>query len=316
MKSKSAYLILAVGLLVILVGGIRYQQVSAQRITLREILKLEPISTADSIGVIQQETTEESEESDSPPSEQFPNSVFVSSEQKTKNDEVIAALKEIRDKADQTHLSPGWLRITSQTESFFALSATLPNGAPVPTKSINDIWALLDDKGYALMAVMIDDTGDPRTSQTVVFQDGIWTNISISALFPPGMEVVEEMTSQEKETYRPTYDGSDGIASAELYKDIISLSLDETEVDVNGESAIVVSSTQLFKEPMSLAKSSTTLAGAGGKTYYSVDTGLVIRMEDYHVYPTGEIKIIRQWTLLNIEKVDTPPDSILAYFSK
>lgn len=302
MKNKITYFIVTIGLLMLLAGGLRYQQVSAQKISL-----------ADSIGVIQQETTEESEESDSPPSEQFPNSVFVSSEQKTKNDEVIAALKEIKDKADQTHLSPGWLRITSQTESFFALSATLPNGAPVPTKSIQDTWALLDDKGYALMAVIIDDTGDPRSSQTVVFQDGIWTNISIGALLPYEME---GMTSQEKETYRPTLDGSDGIASAELYKDIISLSLDKTEVDVNGASAVVCSATQLFKEPMSLAKSSTTLAGAGGKTYYSVDTGLVIRMEEYHVYPTGEIKITRRWTLLNIEKVDTPPDSILAYFSK
>lgn len=182
----------------------------------------------------------------------------------------------------------------------------------MPTESINDTWALLDDKGYAIMAVIIDDTGDPRSSQTVVFQDGIWANISIGPLSP---EEMAGMTSQEKETYRPL-DMSDSIASAELYKDIISLSLDKTEVDVNGESAVVFSSTQLFKEPMSLAKTSTTLAGAGGKTYYSVDTGLVIRMEQYDIYPTGEIKIIRRLTLLNVEKVDTPPDSILAYFSK
>lgn len=122
MKNKITYFIVTIGLLMLLAGGLRYQQVSAQRISpSREIFKLEPISTADSIGVIQQETTEESEGSDSPPSEQFPNSVYVSSEQKTKNDEVIAALKEIKDKADQaqTHLSPGWLRITYPHRIFF-----------------------------------------------------------------------------------------------------------------------------------------------------------------------------------------------------
>ncbi|MDI6768885.1 MAG: hypothetical protein QMD04_04340, partial [Anaerolineales bacterium] len=93
MKNKITYFIVTISLLMLLAGGIKYQQVSAQKIPLD-----------DSIGVIQQEPTEGSKESDSPPSEQFPNSVFVSSEQKTKNDEVIDALKEIKDKADQTHL--------------------------------------------------------------------------------------------------------------------------------------------------------------------------------------------------------------------
>ncbi len=312
MKNKTMYFIIIFGFLVLFAGGLIYQQVSAQARSLMEIPAIQQPSSVPSFGISQQETAKESK---SPPSERFPLSVLVSSEQKAKNEEIIAAAKELRDKADKKFLSPGWVRITSKTESFFALSATLPNGAPVPTESINDIWALLDDEGYALMAVTIDDTGDPRTSQVVVFQDGIWTNLSTGGLSP---QEAEGMTSQDVEVYKPSLGSMGFISFAEYYKDILILSMEKTEIDVNGKSTSVsmFSATELFKEPTDLAKTSTMLAGASSKEYFSFDTGLLLVMEEYNLYPTGELKMIRRWTLLNVEKVDTPPDEILAYFIK
>jgi hypothetical protein len=179
------------------------------------------------------------------------------------------------------------------------MSATLPDGSPIPTKSVNDLWVLLDSDGYALKAVTIDDTGNPITSQTTVFQDGIWTNLSIA-----------ELSSQEKETYRPTFD--DFISFAETYKDI--LNLEKAEMELNGEKVIVFSATQIFKEPVTLGKSSTIISGMEGKYYFSLDTGLLMKVEEFHVYPSGEIMLAGQTTLINIEKIDTPPANILAYF--
>jgi len=292
MKNKIAYFIVTIGLLMLLAGGLRYQQVSAQRISIREILKFEPADK------VQQETIDVSIEPD------FPNSVYVSSEQKAKNDEIIAAAKEFLAKSSKTYqtwLSPGWLHIKSQIESPFPMSTTLPDGSPVPTKSINDNWVLLGDMGYAIKAVTIDDTGDPRTTQTTVFQDGIWTHLSLGVM------------SQEKETYQISFD-DEFVSFAEAYKD--TLILDKAEEVVNGEAAIVFSATEVFKEPIAYGKSSVTFAGTGARYYFSADTGMLRLVEEFHIYPDGTIQIFRRVTTLAIEKVDTPPDEILAYFDK
>ena len=293
MKNKMTYLIVVFGLLVVFAGGLMYQQVSAQRSSLKEILKLGPADN------VQQETIDVIVESD------FSNSVYVSSEQKTKNDEVITTAKEFLTKSSKTYqvlLSPGWLHIQSKIETPFPRSTTLPDGSPIPTESMNDNWALLGDAGYVIKSVTIDDTGDPRTTQITVFQDGIWTHLSLGVM------------SQEKETYQISFD-HEFISFAEANKDI--LNLDKTEEVLNGEEAVIVfSATQMFKEPMAYGKSSVTFAGTGARYYFSAVTGTLRLVEEFNVYPDGTIEIFRRVTTLLIERVDTPPDEILAYFTK
>ncbi len=297
MKNKIAYFIMAVGLLVLITGSLRYQQGLAQKSSLREILKLDPAQSTGSPDIVQRVVSEQREEADSTP-ERFPNSVYVTSKQKTTNDEIIAMAKEISAKANLTYLSPGWLHITSLKEAFFTESATLPDGSPVPTKSTNDLWVLLGSDGYAVQAVTIDDTGDPRTTQITVFQDGIWSNLSVG------------MAAPEKETYRPTL--SDFISFAEAYKDILDLEI--TELEMDGNQLVVFTATQHFQEPVNMAKSPIVVVGAAGRYYYSPATGLPLKTEEYHIYPGGELKLTRQISLINIEIVETPPAEILAYF--
>ncbi|MCS7248217.1 MAG: hypothetical protein NZ840_08240 [Anaerolineales bacterium] len=298
MKSRHVPFLLAIGLPLVLVGGILYQRVSAQGITLREVLKLDQVSTTANLDTGQQETSDQVESSTTQP-EQFPNSVFVGLDQKKTNEDIIAFAKEITTKANQSYLTPGWLHIQSQIEFFFTMSATLPDGSPIPTKSINDLWVLLDSDGYALKAVVVDDTGNPVTSQTTVFQDGQWTNLSIP-----------EASSQEKEAYRPTFD--DFVSFAETYKEI--LDLEQAEMELNGKKVILFTAREMFKEPITLGKSSTILSGMMGKYYFSLDTGLLVKVEEFHIYPSGETMLASRITLLNVEKIDVPPADILAYF--
>jgi hypothetical protein len=297
MKNKITYLIVTLGFLGLMIGGLWYQQGLAQKTSLREILKLDPPLATGSPDMAQHVVSEPSEGPSSTPSGQFPNTIYVDSEQKITNDEIIALAKKITVKANP-YLSPGWLHITSQIESFFTLSATLPDGSPVPTKSTNDLWALLGPDGYAIQAVTIDDTGDPKTTQTSVFQNGIWSNLSIG------------MTTQEKETYRPTLDNF--ISFAEAYKDI--LDLETTNLEVDGSQVVVFTATQLFQEPVRLAKSSNEIVGTTGKYYFSQVTGLPLRVEGYHIYPDGAMKLASRISLVNIENIETPPPEILAYF--
>jgi len=298
MKNKIAYFIMAVGLLVLITGSLRYQQGLAQKISLREILKLDPAQSTGSPNIVQRVVSEQREEPGST-LERFPNSVYMTSEQKNTNDEIIAIAKEISAKANLTYLSPGWLHITSQIESFFTESVTLPDGSPVPTKSTSELWVLVGSDGYAVQAVTIDDTGDPRTTQITVFQDGIWSNLSVG------------MVASEKEMYLPTLDGN-FISFAEAYKDI--LDLETTELEVDGNQLVVFTATQHFQEPMKLAKSPIVIVGAAGKYYFSQATGLLLKTEDYHIYPGDEMKLTRQISLVNIENAETPPAEILAYF--
>lgn len=301
MKNKIAYLIVPLGFLGLIIGGLWFQQGLVQKTSLRETLKLNPPLATSSPDmaqhVVSKPSAEPSAEPISTPSERFPNTIYVDSEQKITNDEIIALAKKITAKAD-LYLSPGWLHITSQNESFFTLSATLPDGAPVPTKSTNDLWALLGPDGSAIQAVVIDDTGDPKTTQTSVFQNGIWSNLSIG------------MTTQEKETYRPTLDNF--ISFAEAYKDI--LDLETTNLEVDGRQVVIFTATQLFQAPTRLAKSSNEIAGIAIKYYFTQVTGLPLRVESYHIYPDGAMKLASRVTLVLIENIETPPPEILAYF--
>ena len=109
------------------------------------------------------------------------------------------------------------------TESFAPDSVTLPDGSPTPTKWKDELWVLLDNKGNAVKAVTLQDTGDPTTSQVSVFDQGIWTNITLGT------------SSQEVEVYKPTLD-SGFFNSFVPYKN--SVVLDQYREIVNGQDVV------------------------------------------------------------------------------
>lgn len=297
MKNKLAYLFLVTVSALLIFAGVMYQRASAQGISLSELLF--PPSSSETT-VIEDVSTSNNNLQSLPPEK---NSTSTDIQPQETNNDIVAYAKTLIEKVDQTYLTPGWLHISSQTETFITASNTLPDGTLIPTKSFNDLWALIDTDGSVIKAVTIDDTGDTLTSQTIVFQDGFWTNLTIP-----------ELSSQEKEIYQINTLDNGFLTSATRMKD--SLEIQKEEVELNNEKVVVFSLTDKFPSPIAIGKSSLVIAGIYSKYYFSVDSGLLRMVEDYHVYPSGDIKLWNRITYVTIEKVDFPPKEISSYFTK
>jgi hypothetical protein len=297
MKNKLAYLFLVTVSALLIFTGVMYQRASAQGISLSELLFPPPSSETTVI----EDVSTSNNNLQSLPSEK--NSASTDIQPQETNNDIVAYAKTLIEKVDQTYLTPGWLHISSQTETFITASNTLPDGTLIPTKSFNDLWALIDADGSVINAVTIDDTGDTFTSQTTVFQDGFWTNLTIP-----------ELSSQEKEIYQINTLDNGFLTSATRMKD--SLEIQKEEVELSNEKVVVFSLTDKFSSPIAIDKSSLVIAGIYSKHYFSVDSGLLRMAEDYHVYPSGDIKLWNRITYVTIEKVDFPPKEISSYFTK
>lgn len=297
MKNKLAYLFLVTVSALLIFTGVMYQRASAQGISLSELLF--PPSSSETTVI--EDVSTSNNNLQSLPSEK--NSASTDIQPQETNNDIVAYAKTLIGKVDQTYLTPGWLHISSQTETFITASNTLPDGTLIPTKSFNDLWALIDTDGSVINAVTIDDTGDTFTSQTTVFQDGFWTNLTIP-----------ELSSQEKEIYQINTLDNGFLTSATRMKD--SLEIQKEEVELSNEKVVVFSLTDKFSSPIAIDKSSLVIAGIYSKYYFSVDSGLLRMVEDYHVYPSGDIKLWNRITYVTIEKVDFPPKEISSYFTK
>ena len=297
MKNKLAYLFLVTVSALLIFTGVMYQRASAQGISLSELLF--PPSSSETTVI--EDVSTSNNNLQSLPSEK--NSASTDIQPQETNNDIVAYAKTLIEKVDQTYLTPGWLHISSQTETFITASNTLPDGTLIPTKSFNDLWALIDTDGSVINAVTIDDTGDTFTSQTTVFQDGFWTNLTIP-----------ELSSQEKEIYQINTLDNGFLTSATRMKD--SLEIQKEEVELSNEKVVVFSLTDKFSSPIAIDKSSLVIAGIYSKYYFSVDSGLLRMVEDYHVYPSGDIKLWNRITYVTIEKVDFPPKEISSYFTK
>ena len=284
MRNKIIAFAIVICLSLIAIAGFQFKQATAQKITLGEILKEEPAD------IVQHDPYE-------PPSDESKsNLVSANSDQQKTNDEIINEARQLINIGVQKYLTAGWIHIVSRIEDFVTESGTLPDGSPIPTDSTNESWMLLDEEGFAVKKVTIDDTGDSRTSQTTVYQDGVWKNLAL------------DTATTDPEKFRPTLD-SNFLGYAEAYKDTVELHVEESELD--GQNVAVYTMTEFFKEPVYFGKSSTAVAGAIGKYYFSLETGVLMKLERYYLYPDGELQLVRQITTLVIEKVDSPPSDIL-----
>lgn len=275
----------------VLVGLILMQIifVGAQKITLKDILKFDS-----SVPITSGEVTQDDS-----------NSMIADGTEKTKSDNVFKEAEKIIHKSESVYLTEGWLHISSTTEVFAPDATTLPDGSPAPTKWTNELWVLLDDKGNAIKAVSTQDTGDPTMFQVSVFEESIWTNITLGFSSGP-------------ETYKPTLDSgfSGSIAS---YRN--SLILDHYNEILNGQDVIVFVSTEKYKEPIKTlkdteGKKAKEITAVVKKYYFSFDTGLPVQVEDYFANIDGNLELSQRISDILVEKIDNPPDLILSYFSK
>jgi hypothetical protein len=276
---KKKLLFVVVGCLAL--GGLVFMGVSfarAQETTLKDILKFDssvPITSGEVI-------------------EDYSNSIPADAEDATKNDAILQEAENIIRKSESEYLTAGWLHISSVTESFMPASLTLPDGSPTPTKWTSESWILLDNNGNAIKAVSTQDTGNPTMFQVSVFEENIWTNITLGS------------SSSEPETYQPRLDNG-FFGSVMPYKD--SILLDQYRDSLNGKESVVFVATENYKNP-------TEFTSMVQKYYFSSNTGLPIQVEYYFASLDGETELSQRISEVFVEKIDSPPASILSYFSK
>ncbi len=263
--------------------------VAAKEISLPEILELP------------QAEIHVSEGYEAPLPESMAGSEPIPASQLVSNEQLVLEAMSLIEKAAQTFLVPGWLHIVSSTEDFFAESAVLPDGSPVPTGSMNESWILLDHEGFAVQIVTIDDTGDPRTTQTSVYQNGVWTNLSMGT------------SIQDTDKFRPTLD-SNFVGLVTTYSGI--LEIEKADGALEGQSVSVYAITEMFKEPTSYAGSSEAVLGTVRKFYFSNETGVLLRLERYSIMTNGNLVLIRQIDTLLIERIEFLPSDVANLLSK
>lgn len=217
----------------------------------------------------------------------------VSSEQVTKNEEVLALARPLLEKARKAYIAPGWLYVRSRTESFRSEMTTLPDGTPIPTKWQDESWTLINEDGLAIQSVSRQDTGDERTSQISTFQDGVWKNLTYRTIH------------YEEKTYSIPLDSS-FIKNAEESKNFITLEYDDTETMGVEKVVLFTLSGPKFASQLSISHIQ--------KYYFSIETGLLLRIEEYRPSPEGELELSSRIDTEVIEKVEQPPDDIMKYF--
>lgn len=89
-------------------------------------------------------------------------------------DEIVAKTNRMH----ETYWTEGWLHFKTLEQSFIPNESLLPNGEKVPTQTAQEMWLLLDKKGYVQEAVQISDSGSEYTHQISFYKNGKWTNLS------------------------------------------------------------------------------------------------------------------------------------------
>ncbi len=217
----------------------------------------------------------------------------VSSEQVKKNEEILAMARPLLEKARAAYVTPGWLYARSKTESFRVETSTLPDGTPIPTKWQDEAWTLIDENGRAAQSVSIQDTGDEKTSQISTFQNGVWKNLTY-----------ETSDGAPEKTYLIPLD-SGFLENAENYKNILELDYNTDQIGTEQVTVFIVSG------PTHVSQSRPNKIT---KYYFSTETGLLLRIEEYEPSPEGEFELSYRIDTEIIEKVNQPPAEVMRYF--
>ena len=194
-----------------------------------------------------------------------------------------------------TLLAPGLLHISKERQIFSSNSATFTNGELIPTFEKIDEWYQLGEGGQVIAYVSITDTGDPATTQTVVYKDKKFTNLTFPNL----------ASTEPEDFFLKTLDfGFADIFSGEKTADlVVSQEGNETKFSI----------TTLINNPEANSKG---VNYSGIREYYSIsnDTGLIRQIgRDYIDLEGNEVQAFTI-QILGIERVKAFPEDISAFF--
>lgn len=213
-------------------------------------------------------------------------------------EEIVATLTEFNNRISNSFLSPGWLHISSHSENFTMASETFDDGTPIPTEEQVDNWYFIDETGEVVKAVLIHDTGDPNTTQIVVYQDRRFINL----LFP-------NMDSDEEEDFVLSLD----YHLEEFLQGNVDIPVEMSVDTETGLTSIILDIR--YEKVVSYQNADVTVLGHISTYQFDSQTGLLKMLEQSYIVPDGSRILNYRHVTQLAEKVDIPPDWVLEYLN-
>lgn len=211
--------------------------------------------------------------------------------------EILEQVKVFNGLAREEYLQPGWLHISQFKKAFVTAMDSFTDGTPIPTEEWIDSWYLLAEDGEVLKSVTISDTGDPKTTQIVVYQDKIFTNLTFPNL----------KSSEQEESFLTSLDH--GLSAKMLNNPGMDVDLEHfEEID-----SVVITTSTYFDEPVTY-ESQITASGYSYVYRFDPETGVVMLFEDNYLDQDGDPVLRVRLETLSCEILASPPDDILQYF--
>lgn len=292
-KNKVLISVLSLAVVVLLLGGFALQKGHAQGLTLRELLFPVPQETANV-------TKEELINTQPPEKAEATESLVVQPLVAAQTDYIGQGIQDraimLLKKADETFLKPGWLHLIAFDEDFPEKEQFFSNGDPIPTKATNEYWYLLGENGLVSQAVSINDTGNPATSQTTVYQDGYWKNLTVPEL-NSAEKVVKQITTLDM-----------GLTNSDPTRKF-SYALENETKD-----SITISRTEIFPDAELYEGFSQKVKGDVIKYTLSKENGNILLYEIFVINMDDTQAIYQRITTLTEENISSAPEQILSYF--
>ena len=213
------------------------------------------------------------------------------------DDNLVQQIQTLVDRWEEPFVSSsGWLHVVEQHDSNLGDLGNLPDGQPIPTHYIKDAWYLLNEQGLVVKAVTIQKDVNGTPTQTTVFQDNMWYNLT-----------TEEQMESKPFALRLDFGFSDNASRGhEGYS-----ALKCGEATIENKSVIVFTLRETLKEPEQIASDERTAAGVETRAYFNSESGAFLSMEVVEISTDGKELIVFQAKTLTLEKGE-PPVEVLS----
>lgn len=296
--------ILLTGLAVLFLG-FRAKGAFAQNMTFEEMLNFPPSGrdvTVQSQDELPTPTTVATNEN----TYQLDSNGHVSQLQIEKNEAIIEHGKSLIAVGNKTYGTAGWWH--SSYQIYYVPSdpesSKSPSGLPMPTEWKEDHWDLVDENGLIIQSVLIQDSGDPATSQIGFYKDGVGTNLLYGIT--------------RNRDPRPVSIGSGFLALTVGDKAVVILEENDEMLD---DQPVVVFTRKPVAAPVLIIGGQIVDAnevenpaiGNYSKFYFSKDTGLIMLYEAYDLLKDGQVRLMHRIITLAYEKVNELPAEVAKY---
>ncbi|MFZ3070856.1 MAG: hypothetical protein WA110_07040 [Anaerolineaceae bacterium] len=210
----------------------------------------------------------------------------------------IQHVVDINAKASQEFLVPGYLHIAKTKEAPLTSSETFADGTLIPQiEKINE-WYLLGNNGEVMEYVSITDTGDPKTSQVVIYKNKLFNNLTFPNL---KSQAPEDFYLQALDFgFSTYYQGKQNVLNS--------------IVETTAESISVVSKTS-FDQPINY-KDELSVSAIKDVYTFATDTGMVRTIKNYLIQPDGNEIMQARTEIVSVDSIDGFPDDVAAYLGQ